>query len=234
MSFQLLTRFQALFEGKPYLHRDSSQGDFIAQFVFEDLYILRHSPKLVARIDEQGSVLNAKNKAHGVRHRRGDGSFGTLIPGDKAVTDPGFVVSRGPTANVEIGIEVKIIAKAMIKQIDRVKKSLVDQTVQFRRSEARAIVAGIVGINHADRYVSFEGTRQYPTDGKKYPHPRQEAAAAARHVEELRSTFDELLILPYRATNIAPFPFSWVDANKTRQDYGAFLVRLSSLYQQRF
>jgi hypothetical protein len=234
VSFQFLAQFQSLFEGQRYLHRKSTHGDYISQFVYEDLYTLAHSPKLVARVRELKIVLNVKNKAHGVKHRRGDGSFGTLIPGDAPLSDPGFAVGRGPIANVELGIEVKILAKAMIKQIDRVKNDLLSQRRQFQRSEARAILVAIVGINHAATYVSFEGTREFPTDGRVYKHPVDEAAAATRHIEELRNEFDELLILPFRATNVAPFPFEWVDANKTRQDYGSFLVRLSRDYEQRF
>ncbi len=216
------------------MHRVSTHGDYISQFAFEDLYALQHSPKLVDRIANLRSVLNASNKAHGLKHRRGDGSFGTLIPGDSAISDPGFTVGRGPIANVEMGLEVKILAKAMIKQIDRVKNDLLNQSRQFRRSEGRAIVAAVVGINHAPTYVSFEGTREFPTNGGVYKHPVQEATAATRHIEELRDSFDELLILPFRATNVAPFPFEWVDANRTRQDYGSFLVRLSRDYEQRF
>jgi hypothetical protein len=59
-------------------------------------------------------------------------------------------------------------------------------------------------------------------------------ATAARHIEGLRPEFDELLILPFRATNVAPFAFERVDADRTRQDYASFLVRLSSQYGQRF
>ena len=122
----------------------------------------------------------------------------------------------------------------MIKQIDRVKTDLINQTSEFRRSENRAVVVGVVGINHAEDYVGFEGERQYPTDGSKYKHPNQEAPAATRHIEAIRPSFDELLILPFRATNIVPFPFNWVDSKLTRRDYGSFLVRVSSLYEQRF
>jgi hypothetical protein len=234
VSFQLLDRFQSLFDGKAYLHRVSTHGDYISQFVFEDLSALQHSPKLTNRIAQGRSVLNAKNKAHGVQHRRGDGSFGTLVPGDTAVRDAGFAVARGPIANVEIGVEIKILAKAMIKQIDRVKTDLLNQAGQFRRSDARAVTAAIVGINHATVYTSFEGKRKYVTNGVKYKHPAQEAAAAALHIQGLAHGFDELLVLKFRATNIKPFPFEWVDAILTRRDYGAFLVRLSQHYEHRF
>lgn len=234
MNFKFLQEFRGLFEGKAYLHRVSTHGDYVSQFVFEDLYNLGYSPKLNSRIQENRSVLNAANKTRGVKHRRGDGSFGTLIPGESAIGDPGFVVGRGPIANVEMGIEVKILAKAMIKQIDRVKTDLINQVRQFRRSDARAVTAAIVGVNHATVYRSFEGTREFVTDGGKYKHPIQEAAAAIRHVEELRPELDEVLILPYDATNLDPFPFAWVSEQATRQDYGAFLVRLSRDYEQRF
>jgi hypothetical protein len=234
VTFAFLQEFRNLFDGKPYLHRVSTHGDYVSQFVFEDLYHLGHSPKLNARIDAYRSVLNAANKTRGVKHRRGDGSFGTLIPGEEAVVDVGFVVGRGPIANVELGIEVKILAKAMIKQIDRVKTDLINQVRQFRKSDTRAVTAAIVGVNHATLYRFFEGTREFVTDGSRYKHPSQEAATAIRHVEELRPEFDEVLILPYIATNLDAFPFTWRDQQATRQDYGAFLVRLARDYEQRF
>jgi hypothetical protein len=223
-----------LFEGHAYRHRASTHGDWVAQFVFEDLFRLAHSSKLVERIQQHRSVLNSSNRTHGVKHRRGDGSFGTLVPGDSAIADPGFVVGRGPIANIEIGVEVKILAKAMIKQIDRVKNDLRQQVDEFRRSEARAVTAAIVGVNHAAVYRSFEGEREFVTEGKRYKHPKAEAAAAIAHVEQIRQAFDELLILSFRATNLDSFPFEWVDAARARQDYASLLVRLSRHYEQRF
>lgn len=50
-----------------------------------------------------------------------------------AIVDPGYIVARGPIATVEIGVEVKILAKAMIKQVNRVINDLRDQVSQFRR-----------------------------------------------------------------------------------------------------
>jgi len=75
---------------------------------------------------------------------------------------------------------MKILAKAMIKQIDRVKSDLANQIQNFkhRAGSARPICVGIVGINYADEMTSFEGDRSYPTDGKKYKHPIQEAEQA--------------------------------------------------------
>ena len=57
----------------------------------------------------------------------------------RRLTDAGYLVARGPIATVEIGIEVKILAKAMIKQIDRVINDLRNQVVQFKRGGGNPI-----------------------------------------------------------------------------------------------
>lgn len=118
--YRLLQAFERTFQGVRYLHRDSSLGDNIAMHLYEDLYALGRSPKLCRRIDARERVPNARNLRVGITARRGDGTFGEIIPHVKAITDPGFVVARGHIATVEIGSEVKILAKAMVKQIDRV------------------------------------------------------------------------------------------------------------------
>ena len=71
-------------------------------------------PKLMER------VVNLANRAIGRPSRRGDGTFGELVPTAIAVTEAGLLVARGEVANIEIGTETKILAKAMIKQIDRI------------------------------------------------------------------------------------------------------------------
>jgi hypothetical protein len=48
-----------------------------------------------------------------------------------AIVDLSFAVARGPIANVELGIEVKILANAIIKQIGRVQTDLVSQVAEF-------------------------------------------------------------------------------------------------------
>lgn len=62
----------------------------------------------------------------GIHARRGDGSFGEIIPGSPPVRDPIFEVPRGKIATIEIGAEVKIFAKAMIKQIGRAQSDMRD------------------------------------------------------------------------------------------------------------
>jgi hypothetical protein len=233
--FRLLAEFRRLFEGRPYLHRVSNQGDFVALHLYEDLLAISRSASLVSGIKDRLKVVNVHNRAHGIKARRGDGTFGEIVSGELPVVETGFAVARGTIATVEIGVEVKILAKAMIKQIDRVINDLSNQVVQFRKGGATPISVGIVGINRAKSYVSFERDRSYPTTGKSgAPHPFQEAEEAEKRLRELAApSFEEFLILRYSATNEAPYPFEWVDFEKTKLDYAAALTRISSKYQQR-
>jgi hypothetical protein len=203
--------------------------------LYEDLFSISRSPKLIASIREHRSVLNAQNRTRGIQARRGDGTFGELIPGESSVSDPGFAVERGPIATVEIGVEVKILAKAMIKQIDRVTGDLLKQVDHFKRNRGSPICVGIVGINHAPYTIGYEGQRATRTTGTgSYMHPLQEAAQAERRLlTNAGPKFDEFIILRYKATNDEPFPFEWVDYSGTRQDYGAALVRISREYEKK-
>ena len=145
------------------------------------------------------------------------------------------MVRRGPIATVEVGVETKILAKAMIKQIDRVIGDLERQVDEFRKLGGTPICIGIVGINHALSYTSYEGERPWPTDGRRQKHPQQEAGEAERRInEKARRKFDELLLIRFRATNVDPFPFEWVDQPTLEAEYGAMLVRLSREYDRRF
>jgi len=155
-------------------------------------------------------VLNVHNRRRGVAARRGDGTFGELIPGETAITDPGYRVARGPIATVEIGVEVKVLAKAMIKQIDRVINDLRNQVVQFRRGGGHPICVAVIGINHAESTVGYEGDRPFPTTGKQgFLHPFQEAPEAERRLRtEVASEFDEFVVLRFKATNAPPTPSS--------------------------
>lgn len=181
-------------------------------------------------------MINIANRRRGIEARRGDGTFGEIIPGERSLVDAGFVVGRGQIATVEIGTEVKVLAKAMIKQIDRVINDLRNQVAQFKRGGGNPVCVGIVGVNRANRYVSFEGDREYPTTGRAgAPHPSQEAAEAERRLRALAApAFDEFLMLRYRATNEDPFPFEWVNYDESRLDYGAALARISREYETRF
>jgi hypothetical protein len=219
-----------------YRHRSSNQGDFVAMHLYEDLYAVNRSPKLTEAIRLQQSVLNSQNRTRGIRARRGDGTFGEIIPGERAIADVGYAVARGAIATVQIGVEVKILAKAMIKQIDRVTGDLLKQVEHFKRGGKTAITVGIVGVNHALYTVGYEGERKTRTTGKGgFLHPIQEAPEGERRLRaDALPAFDEFIILPYRATNEGAFPFEWVDYDATRQDYAAALARISREYQARF
>jgi hypothetical protein len=233
--YVLLKGFRELFEGHSYLHRDSSLGDRIASFLYEDLLRLGKSSKLCTRVAAKDRVLNAQNRIVGKPRRRGDGTFGEIVPGTPALIFPDFVVARGAIATIEIGTETKILAKAMIKQIDRVIGDLIRQTEQFKRGGGRPICVGLVGVNFSSSYTGYEGSRPYPTDGKKYKHPIQEATTAvARLRERALPAFDEFLFLRFRATNVDPYPFVWVDEKETVTEYSALLTRISREYDHRF
>lgn len=235
MPYRLLTEFQNLFDGHAYLHRNSSLGDFVAMHLYEDLVALNRSTKIIPGVASRDWVLNTANRRQGIKARRGDGTFGEIVPGEVAITDPGYAVARAAVATVEIGIEVKILAKAMIKQIDRVVGDLQKQVTHFRRGAGTPICVGVVGINHAPHTTGYEGTRSFKTDGKGHRHPYQEAPEAERRLlADAAPHFDEFIILHYNATNEPPFPFAWVNHTLTVQNYGAALVRISREYDRRF
>jgi hypothetical protein len=235
VNYKLLSRFRALFEGHKYLHRRSNAGDQVASFLYDDMLELGRSPQFVAAVHTQQSVINIANVAVGRTARRGDGSFGERVPNVAAVLVPDHLVALGSVATVDVGIEVKVLAKAMIKQLDRVGTDMINQASEFRRHGGNPICIGIVGINRANSYVSFEGEREYATDGRKSPHPSQEAEQAERRLlPRIQPFFDEVITLRYLATNISPFPFDWVDAVVTETEYSASLTRISREYEKRF
>lgn len=234
MEYRLLAEFRELFEGHSYLHRRSNQGDAAVQ-LYEDLLALDRSPKLAARIAARQRVVNLSNRRVGIRARRGDGTFGEIIPNEDALAAPGFAVGRGRIATIEIGTEVKILAKAMIKQIDRVIGDLDRQVRQFKRGGGDPITVAIVGINSAVRTTSYEGGRAFSTDGGKNPHPVQEAAEAERRLRrDAEPLFDHFLVIGYRAENVAPYVFDWANERKLFAEYGAVLTRISRDYERRF
>jgi hypothetical protein len=237
IEYRLLTEFRNLFDGKQYLHRASNLGDFVAMHLYEDLAVLNRSKKYTLGITGMERVLNVQNKRKGIKARRGDGSFGEIIPGETPILDPGYKVARGPVATIEIGVEVKILAKAMIKQIDRVAGDLKKQVGHFkhRSGSCEPLCIGVVGINAAQVTTGYEGERSYRTDGVKHRHPYREAAEAQRRLlADAAPVYDEFLILRYRATNELPYPFEWVDYQDTVQEYGSILTRISRNYDQRF
>ena len=85
--FHLLRTFRSLFEGTQYKHRDSSLGDLVASQLYEDLVALNKSEKLTRRVRAHERVVNLGNRVIGRPSRRGDGTFGELVPTAVAITE---------------------------------------------------------------------------------------------------------------------------------------------------
>ena len=85
--YALLRTFRGLFEGKPYLHRKSNLGDLVASQLYEDLVAINKSAKLVERVQRHERVVNVRNVMIGKPARRGDGTFGELVPAAVAVIE---------------------------------------------------------------------------------------------------------------------------------------------------
>lgn len=123
----------------------------------------------------------------------------------------------------------------MIKQIDRVINDLRSQVTHFRQSGGNLICVAVVGVNHAESMIGYEGERQTPTTGRSdAPHSYREAPEAERRLRsEAASYYDEFIMLRFRANNAPPYLFEWVDEANTRLEYAAALARISQRYQQR-
>src|SRR5207247_3664373 len=112
--YRLLERFRNVFEGNQYKHRNSSIGDSIAIELYEDLHNLQKSAKLISRIEDHERVMNVQNVRQGVKARRGDGTFGELIPGEEALALRGLKVARCRIGTVGIGVEGKILSRELL------------------------------------------------------------------------------------------------------------------------
>jgi hypothetical protein len=106
-AFRLLDKFEATFRDGPYLHRNSQLGNRIADFLFDDLYLLDRTSRFHVDVDEGRIALNPKGVSPGLKTRRGDGSLGPIVPGYQAKSISGHAVPIAPTAEVDIGAEVK-------------------------------------------------------------------------------------------------------------------------------
>lgn len=220
-----------MFKGQVYRHRVSTTGDTIAGYLYEDLLALGQSPKLLVRVNRGDVAVNTGNQIKGKKGRRGDGTFGRVVPGSPVRAERDLTVPRGLVAHLEIGTEVKIGATKLIAQVDRVINDLSNQAEIFRTHNRNAIKVGIVGVNYADEYMGWEGERPFLA---KKP-PVKEASDFANRIERTVETrYDELLILRFSATNIEPYQFEWLNKLQTEQLYGSALVRISAEYERRF
>ena len=229
--YRLIEAFERAFRGQIYRQRVSTTGDNIAGYLYEDLLALGQSPKLVNRIKNGEVAVNTGNQIKGKKGRRGDGTFGRVVPGNALIGILGSSVPRGLVAHLEIGAEVKIGSTKLIAQVDRVINDLTNQAQVFRTYNANVISVGIVGVNYADTYVNWEGDRSFPAKTA----PSREAADFATRIERtVGSHYDELLVLRFKATNTEPYDFDWQNRRETEQLYGSALVRICAEYERRF
>ena len=175
--YRLLNEFAETFRGKVYRHRNSNIGNLIAIELYEDLYALGKSRKLVERIDQKQCTINVEGKLTGVSLRRADGTFGERNPSIPAVEVADHAVARSHLATVEIGIEVKIISKAMIKQVDRVQGDLEN------RLGISGMVAGI-----PSQWGSSASTMPNDTPPSKKTVPSRRQVVAATNIPLKRPT----------------------------------------------
>jgi hypothetical protein len=137
-------------------------------------------------------------------------------------------------ALTHIGTEVKVLAKSQIKQIDRVITDLVSSAASLKTKSPKAITVGIGAVNYSESYTGMEGDRAFPEDRTPEAALR-EAEETVRRLERLAApSFDEFLLFKFKATNREPYPFTWLNARGVAADYGAALVRVADLYEERF
>lgn len=105
-SFGLLTAFEATFQGSVYKHRSSTLGNLVATHLYEDLYAHGNSQTFNERVADGKCVVNVAGSTRGVKARRGDGTFGAVVPGSIPASAKGFTVLQGMVALTHIGAEV--------------------------------------------------------------------------------------------------------------------------------
>ena len=99
-----------------------------------------------------------------MKARRGDGTFGTVVPGNAPSHVTGFAVLQGMVALTQIGAEFKIIGTAHLKQIDRVLNDLTGSAVSLKEKSAKAITVGFAAVNYSEHWTGIEGTRTFPVE----------------------------------------------------------------------
>ena len=230
--FRLLETFRRTFAETRYIHRNSTLGNKIGRELFEDLLKHEVSVRYKEHVGQRSGVVNSGGKIVTPRAiRRNDSIFGKPPAGvtlDEA--DRRFFVAEGPVAEPRIGCEVKIIAKSLQKQIDRVINDLDGFVLRMKSLRQDCINVAVVGVNHESDYEGHEGERRFKHKLKN----REPLNGMAKLREELLGRYDELLVFPFRASNQPPYPFAWLDRRQVDLDYGAALTRVGELYERRF
>jgi hypothetical protein len=77
--FSLLGKFESTFRDGPYRHRNPQLGNRVADFLFDDLYLLDPKSRFRDDVDRGRIALNPKGLSPGLKARRGDGSLGPVV-----------------------------------------------------------------------------------------------------------------------------------------------------------
>jgi hypothetical protein len=229
--FRLLETFRLSFAAQVYKHRNSTIGNKIGRQLFEDLLTHRVCAAYVADVQNGRGVVNSGGSILTPRQiRRNDSVYG--CPPAGAELEPireGFNLLEGPVAEPRIGCEVKIIAKSQQKQIDRVVSDLENFVRRMNELNRNCINLAVVGINHETNYVGHEGERSF-----RHLLRANEPKMVHAKLKILLESYDEVLVLRFRATNQEPYPFRWLSDKEVNLDYGAVLTRIGEAYQRRF
>lgn len=147
-SFRLLDQFATTFRNGPYRHRSSTLGNQIARQLFEDLLFHEVSHLLSQRMLSGREIVTISGEIYGRRRVRRNDSFSGRPPAGELDIRivPTCQVKEGVIAEPHIGCEVKILAKAQQKQIDRVLNDLRGFAVRMRRLHARCLNVAIAGV----------------------------------------------------------------------------------------
>lgn len=234
IEFRLLDAFESLFLGKPYKHRISTLGNFVATHLYEDLLEHAGSNKFNERVESGKCAVNIDGSTRGVNVRRGDGTFGMIVPAHAPQHVKGFAVLQGMVALTQIGAEFKIVTTAHLKQIDRVITDLTGSAVSLKTKSPKAITVGFAAVNYSENWTGIEGTRTFPVQRKPQKAMLESDETSRRLLELARPAFDEFMLLRFKATNQSPYPFEWLNEANTTADYAAALVRIAHEYDERF
>lgn len=229
---RLLRRLAETFQGKVYRHRSATLGNLIGSELFEDLFEMEVSQSYKARVLNHELVVNTSGRIRNpLKIRRNDSVCGRPPAGIKVrVSAADKHVSLGPVAEPQIGCEVKILGKSFLKQIDRVINDLVGFRGRMHKRNPNCLNVAVVAVNFEPDYVSYEKDRAY----KDPPRDGEARETSARIINEIGDDYDELIIIPFKATNSPPYPFSLVNEKDTALDYGAVLTRLGAKYNKGF
>jgi len=192
--FRLLDAFESLFLGNAYKHRISTLGNFVATHLYEDLLEHAGSSKYMERVTSGKCAVNTAGSTRGVKARRGDGTFGMVVPGNSPDHIQGFAVLQGMVALTQIGAEFKIVATAHLKQIDRVITDLTGSAVSLKTKSPKAITVGFAAVNYSESWTGIEGTRSFPVQRKPAKALAESEETSRRLIELASPSYDEFLL----------------------------------------